>query len=47
MRVAADGASAVMVEVNSETDFAARDEGFLAFVNQVADKALVDGSGEY
>jgi elongation factor Ts len=47
VRVAADGASAVMVEVNSETDFAARDEGFLAFVNQVADKALVDGSGEF
>lgn len=47
VRVADDGASAVMVEVNSETDFAARDEGFLAFVNQVADKALADGSGEF
>jgi elongation factor Ts len=37
VRVADDGASAVLVEVNSETDFAARDEGFLGFVNRVAD----------
>lgn len=42
VRVAADGASAIMVEVNSETDFAARDEGFLAFVSLVADRALAE-----
>ena len=29
VKVADDGSYAVMVEVNSETDFAARDEGFL------------------
>ena len=40
-RVAADGKSATIIEVNSETDFVARDEGFLAFVNRVADAAAV------
>lgn len=30
----------VMVEVNSETDFVARDEGFLAFANATGDAAL-------
>lgn len=49
-RIAADGAivvstssdkkRAVMVEVNSETDFVARDENFVKFANQVADAAL-------
>lgn len=38
-RVSADGKSATIIEVNSETDFAARDEGFLSFVNTVADAA--------
>lgn len=37
MRVADDNSYAVLVEVNSETDFAARDEGFLAFAEKVAD----------
>lgn len=36
-KVADDGSYGVLVEVNSETDFAARDEGFLAFVDQVVD----------
>ena len=40
VRVAEDNSYAVMVEVNSETDFAARDTGFLAFVDQVADAAF-------
>ena len=40
VRVANDGSYGVLVEVNSETDFVARDEGFLAFVEQVADKAF-------
>ena len=39
-RVAADGSYGVMVEVNSETDFVARDDNFLGFVGQVADKLL-------
>lgn len=39
-RVAEDGSYAVIVEVNSETDFVARDEGFLAFVDQVLEAAF-------
>ena len=39
-KVAADNSFGVLVEVNSETDFAARDEGFLAFVAQVTDAAF-------
>jgi elongation factor Ts len=35
---------AVMVEVNSETDFAAKDANFLAFANSVAGNALAEGS---
>lgn len=35
-----DGHSAVMIEVNSETDFVARDAHFTTFVNSVADSAL-------
>ena len=34
-RVAEDGSYGVVVEVNSETDFVARDENFLGFVNKV------------
>lgn len=34
-----DGSYGVMVEVNSETDFVARDEGFLAFAGSVVDAA--------
>ncbi|MBM6551664.1 translation elongation factor Ts [Marinomonas ostreistagni] len=37
MKVADDNSYGVLVEVNSETDFAARDEGFVAFANKVAD----------
>ena len=40
-KVAADGSFAVLVEVNSETDFVARDSNFLGFVNQVLEKAFV------
>jgi elongation factor Ts len=36
-RVADDCSFGVLVEVNSETDFVARDENFLSFVNQVVD----------
>ncbi len=38
-RVSEDGSYGVLVEVNSETDFAARDAGFLGFVKQVVDAA--------
>jgi elongation factor Ts len=41
IRIAADGKSGVIGEVNSETDFVARDENFLGFVSQVMDKAVV------
>jgi len=40
IKVAADNKSAVAVEVNSETDFAARDENFVAFANTVAEAAV-------
>ncbi len=39
-RVADDGSYGVIVEVNSETDFVARDENFLGFVNTVLDLAF-------
>jgi len=39
-RVAADGSYGVMIEVNSETDFVARDDNFLNFVNQLSDVLL-------
>ncbi len=37
MRIADDGSFGLVVEVNSETDFVARDENFLGFVGSVAD----------
>jgi elongation factor Ts len=40
VRVADDGSYAVLVEVNIETDFAARDESFAAFVRRVRDVAF-------
>ena len=39
-RLAEDGSVGMVLEVNSETDFVARDANFLAFVNQVADAAF-------
>jgi len=40
IEAAADGSFAAMVEVNSETDFVARDENFLGFVKRVSSKAF-------
>ena len=40
IKVADDGSCGVLVEVNSETDFVARDENFQAFVGVVVDKAF-------
>ncbi|MDD3221582.1 MAG: elongation factor Ts [Clostridia bacterium] len=42
-RVAADGNAAVVVEVNSETDFVAKNEVFQEFVQTVADTAFASG----
>ena len=44
-RIAAaqDGGKAVLVEVNSETDFVAKDATFIAFAQAVADAALASG----
>lgn len=36
----------LLLEVNSETDFVARDENFLGFVNKVADAALAQRSAD-
>jgi len=39
-KVTSDGSYGVILEVNSETDFVARDEGFLDFANSVLQKAF-------
>jgi elongation factor Ts len=44
--VKANGGKAVVVEVNSETDFVAKDENFLAFSDAVADAALASGQSD-
>ena len=43
---AQDGGKAVLVEVNSETDFVAKDANFLDFANAVAQAALVSGAAD-
>jgi len=42
-RVAAEGTSGAVVEINSETDFVARNEAFQSFVGKVAQIALQQG----
>jgi elongation factor Ts len=42
IEVSADGKNAIMLEVNSETDFVAKADDFVAFVNDVAQKALAE-----
>ena len=42
--VAQDGGKAVLVEINSETDFVAKDENFTAFADKVAKAALSSGA---
>ena len=39
-RIAEDGSYGIAVEVNSETDFVARDENFLSFVSSVVEAAF-------
>ena len=41
---AQDGGKAVLVEINSETDFVAKDSNFLAFADAVAQAALASGA---
>jgi elongation factor Ts len=41
--LAHNGGNAVLVEINSETDFVAKDENFVAFTQQVAEAALASG----
>ena len=40
IQTAADGSFGAMIEINSETDFVARDENFLTFVHSVLAKAI-------
>lgn len=42
----ADDTEAVLVEVNCETDFVAKDDNFLAFANNVAEAALAASSDD-
>jgi elongation factor Ts len=42
--VASEGNRAVILEVNSETDFVAKDENFMSFTNAVAAAALATGT---
>ena len=43
---AANGSQAVLVEINSETDFVAKDENFVAFTGAVANAALASGTAD-
>ena len=53
-RIAAEGRimmvqgenKAILVEINSETDFVAKDDNFLGFANAVADAALASGAAD-
>jgi elongation factor Ts len=42
LRLSPDQKTGVLLEINSETDFVARDQNFVAFANKVADRALAD-----
>jgi len=44
--VATDGKRAAMLEVNSETDFVAKDDNFIAFAEAAAATALADGTDD-
>jgi len=46
IKISDDGSFGVVVEVNSETDFVARDDNFLQFVQQVTDKAFDQRSSD-
>jgi elongation factor Ts len=40
--VRSDAENAIVLEINSETDFVSRDEGFLAFASKIADAAIAN-----
>lgn len=44
--MAQDAGKAVLVEINSETDFVAKDENFLKFVDEVANTALASDASD-
>ena len=44
--IAVDGSRAAIVEINSETDFVANDDNFVAFAAMVADTALSSGAAD-
>ena len=44
IRTSEDGKRVILLEINSETDFVARDENFLGFVDAVAKTALQDNT---
>ena len=46
LKVADDGKSAALVEINIETDFAAKNEKFIAFVERVTGAIFEQGSGD-
>jgi elongation factor Ts len=46
VKIAEDGKRAIMVEVNSETDFVAKDAGFAAFADGVAEAALTSDAAD-
>jgi len=46
MVMAATAGKAVLVEINSETDFVAKDDNFVAFTKAVADAALASGAAD-
>jgi elongation factor Ts len=46
LKVAADGTRGAIVEVNIETDFAAKNEKFIAFVQKVVDEVFAEPAGD-
>jgi elongation factor Ts len=44
--ISADGKSGAMIEVNSETDFCAKNEDFLKFVNELAGIVAIDNPAD-
>jgi elongation factor Ts len=44
VKVADDGSRAALIEVNIETDFAAKNEKFIAFVNRVLERVFESGT---
>ncbi len=46
IKVAADGSRGAIVEVNIETDFAAKNEKFIAFVNKTLEQVFASADGD-